>query len=258
MKRVRGTRSLIFILAIPVFLLFPGLVFSAASEGGPLKVTHDRKTDLLNVEARGRSLKTLLQRISLLTGVEILVDDAIEKNIHVIVSNKKLEMGLKQIIRSAGGLSYVMIFSDRKSEKKGPLLLTVKIMPAGKEKTAPLKPVVGLLRETVIHSYHPSGARANQGDTPVADYARRRWEERLERMSPEQRERVMKQIEDRQAVQKMREERKEKSKKKKKERQEKRKARDEALKERNPERYELMMKRREDVRERAKERNRAQ
>ncbi len=92
------------------------------------KVSYDRASDSLTVEARGLPLTTVLARIAELSAVEILVAPGIEKKISIKINGLSLEEGLKRITR---GLSHAMVFSEGEGKGAKPLLISIKIIPKG-------------------------------------------------------------------------------------------------------------------------------
>jgi type II secretory pathway component GspD/PulD (secretin) len=98
-----------------------------------LNVSYDTKNDRLTVDAKKVPLTQILAQISEQSGVEILVDPSVEKDISIYLPAQPLKKALKQIAR---GLNYAMYYNDEDSR-----LVAMKIVPKGKQGSSNLVPV---------------------------------------------------------------------------------------------------------------------
>ncbi|MEC4675801.1 MAG: hypothetical protein VST72_02615 [Nitrospirota bacterium] len=245
--RMRYIRLRLFLLG----LMLAVLAGQAEAADGP-EVFYDKATDRLSVEADSASLKGLLARIAFLTGVEFLIDPAVEQPVSIMLKERPLEKGLKRIVKSLD-LSYAMMYQKKegRDEAAGPLLITMKIVPKGMENPN-LVPVVDVKGEAVIRSFSGRPLREGRKLSSIFDYAEKRWQARLNKMSAEERKQIEDDIKQRQERRAARMEEKEKRRaereKRKAERQVRRQAAEEELKESNPELYELRQQQREELR----------
>ena len=230
---------------------------SAASAGEPA-VTYDKATDGLSVGADSVSLKGLLARIALLSGVEFLIDPEVEQPVSITFKDCSLERGLKKIMQVLD-LRYAMIYQKKKGQDPAaePLLISMKIVPEGKENNPNLilEPVVDVNGEAVIRSLSPSKAPRGGDRMPAAifDHAKERWQARLNKMSDEKRESIVEHMQRRQAK---RTARMEEMKNRRAERETKRAQHqdrsvdaEEKLRASNPELYDLRQQQREEIRQ---------
>jgi len=225
----------------------------------PLTI-YDKNTDLLTVDVREIPLKVLLGKIAILSGVEIEMDSSVDQPISIAMEDRRLEDGLGQIARVLG-LNHAMIYQKEEGaeESAETTLIYMKIVPKVASGKSNLVPVIALEHEAFIRSKPtPEHRREESPPTPTMfDYARQRWEARMENLPEEERER----LEEKTQEQLDRLERKKQKKveqraeheKKRAEREAKRQAKDEELKATNPERYELKMQRREEIRQKVTE-----
>lgn len=242
--------TLMLLLLSALFILPSG--GNAGNEKINPLVSYDESRDIIDVTAKNVSLKGLLARISLMSGVEILMDPNAEKKISIAIKGASLEAGLKRIVR---GLSSAMIYEE--DEKKGKVLLVaMRVFKKNGPNKAKLISVATLENEIAIHSAPPRKDERGGSDREVPsimNFASQRWQVRLEKLSEEKREQILEKIKDRQDKRKAqratREKIREKMEKRRAGREAERSKRDEELKKRNPERYDLMMKRRQEIRE---------
>ena len=118
-------------------------------------VVYNKATDSLSLKAQNASLKGLLARIGLLSGVEFLMDPNAERQISITIKDMPLEAGLKRIMKS-NNLDHAMVFqkTEESDGAAAPLLVSVKVVPQGNtlNKNASLAPVVAVEGEVVIRS----------------------------------------------------------------------------------------------------------
>lgn len=250
--RMRYIWLRLFLLGL-MLAVFAG---QAESAEGP-EVFYDKATDCLSVKADNASLKGLLSRIAFLTGVEFLIDPAVEQPVSIMLKERPLEKGLKRIVKSLD-LSYAMMYQKKegRDEAAGSLLITMKIVPKGMENPN-LVPVVDVKGEAVIRSFIGRPLREGQKLPSIFDYAEKRWQARLDKMPAEERKQIEDDIKQRQERQAARMEEKEKRRaereKRKAEHQARRQAAEDELKESNPELYELRQQQREELRQQVTE-----
>jgi hypothetical protein len=167
----------------------------------PSAVIYDRDTDLLTVKAEDVSLRELLAKISLLTGVEMLMDPEVEQNVSIILGETPLQSGLKQMMRIFD-LNHAMIFESVKGEggSEEHLLVSMKIVPKGKLDSPNLVAAVDPVGEAIVRtltSDTPADTAVSGQDEVAAElpsmlnYAEARWQARLKKMPKERRDALM-------------------------------------------------------------------
>jgi hypothetical protein len=149
---------------------------------GP-QVRYNAVTDQLSLDASGASLTGLLQRIARQSGVEILVDPAVERNVTLHIDQQPLEQGIRNLTR---GLNTILVHDIRDVPGKGAqnLLVGIKLLPAGQTNTARLVPVLSPEAEALARG---------SGKDPAGKFnttADERRAARLAKLPPEQRERL--------------------------------------------------------------------
>ena len=240
-------------------LVLVAFVAPTAFASGP-EVTYDKATDRLSVGADMVSLKGLLARIALLSGVEILMDPEVEQPVSITLKDRPLEKGLKKIMQVLN-LRYAMIYQEKEGQDQSaePLLISMKIVPEGKENNPHpnLVPVVDVNGEAVIRSLSRRPRRAGETVPTIFGYAEERWQARLNRMPEEKRIRIEEDMKQRQEKRAARaeevENRRAERKKKVAEHQARRLAAEEKLRASNPELYELRKQQREEIRQQVME-----
>ena len=165
-------------------LVLVAFVGTAAFAGGP-EVIYDKVTDRLSVQADMASLKGLLARIALLSGVEFLMDPEVEQPVSITLKDRSLEQGLKKIMQTLN-LRYAMIYQKEagQDQSEEPLLISMKIVPEGKVNNPNLHfaPVVDVNGEAVIRSISRRPRREGQTPPSIFGYAEKRWQDRLKKM----------------------------------------------------------------------------
>ncbi len=240
-------------------LVLVAFVVQIASAGEP-EVIYDKATDRLSVEADMVSLEGLLARIALLSGLEFLMDPEVEQPVSITLKDRSLEKGLKKIMQTLD-LRYAMIYQKKEGQDQSaePLLISMKIVPKGKENNPHLNlvPVVDVNGEAVIRSLSRRPRRAGQTVPTIFSYTQERWQARLNRMPEEKRNRIAEDMKQRQEKQAARaeevENRRAERKKKVAEHQARRLAAEEKLRASNPELYELRKQQREEMRQQVME-----
>ena len=180
--------AVLLLNAAPLFAADSGEPAAAALPAAQQQVHYDPATDRLTLDVRDMSLTQLLARISAQTGVEILIDPALERPVTVAMQDQPLEAGLTTLTRE---YNTVMIHDQRDVPGKGSqtLLITIKLLPRGQTNTALLRPALSPEAEAVMRASgrDPAGTPGNAGgDARVS--ARRAA--RLEKMTPEQRAKI--------------------------------------------------------------------
>ena len=164
----------------------------AAAKKGP-EVVYDKVSDRLSVKAEKTSLKGLLARIALLSGVEFLMDLAAEQPISINIENMTIEAGLKKIVKS-NSLDYAMVYQKKEGQLPSaePLLISMKIVPKGMGMgpNSKLLPVENVNGEAVIRSFSRRPPRAGETPPSIFSYAEERWQARLSEMSEEKRKQI--------------------------------------------------------------------
>ena len=226
------------------------------------EVIYDKATDRLSVGAEMVSLKGLLARIALLSGVEFLIDPEVEQPVSITLKDRSLENGLKNIMQTLN-LRYAMIYQKEAGQDQSaePLLISMKIVPEGKENNPNLilASVVDVKGEAVVRSLSSSKAPRGGDQMPAAifDHAKERWQARLNKMPEEKRERIVEHMQRRQAKRtahmvEMKNRRAERE-TKRAQHQDRRIAAEEKLRASNPELYELRKQQREEIRQQVME-----
>lgn len=240
--------------------LFLGMLLLAAFAGqtmaaGKPVVQYDRASDRLSVKAENVSLKALLARIGLLSGVGFFMDPKAEQSVSIALKEEHLERGLKKIM-TAHDLSYAMIYErpqNPDSSTQTPLLIAVKVAPGGSRPgaSATAVPIMDVEGEAVIRSF--PGRPSKMGETlpTIFDHAQKRWQARLQRMTEQQRRKLEARMKEHQARQAARREKREKQRAEHAARmsqlQAAYQAAEDELKESNPELYELRRQQREEL-----------
>lgn len=149
-------------------------------------VRYDSETDRLTVDARSESLTSVLTRISRQSGVEILVDPAVERLVTVSIKDQPLEKVIGQLTR---GLNTVMVYDLRSLPGKGEqnVLVRVQLLPKGQTNTALLIPLLSPEAEAMLRA-----DRQDTTGTRVDNLVYERRMARLEKLPAEKRARLEK------------------------------------------------------------------
>jgi type II secretory pathway component GspD/PulD (secretin) len=250
---ITGWRQLC--LGVLLLALFAGQ--TAAAEK-PV-VLYDKASDKLSITAENVSLKELLARIGLLSGVGFFMDPKAEQPVSAALKDEHLERGLKRIM-TAHGLSYAMIYERPQNQAlstQAPLLIAMKVAPGGSGPGAATVPIIDVEGEAVIRSFPARPSKNGEQLPSMFDHAQERWQARLQKMSAKQRRKLEAKMKEQQAKQAARREKREtrraERKSKRIQKQAKRQAAEDKLKETNPELYELRRQRREELRQQIKD-----
>jgi len=223
-----------------IILLLAGKVAGAAETIVP--VEYDRETNLLSVHVKEASLKEVLGRIAVKSGMEFQFHPDAEQEVTIEIKQRPLEAALKSLTR---GLNTVLVHDTLPGEPQ-PILIGMQILPAGQHDSRGLQPLLNPEGEAFIQEKRRARleekARPPRARPGIRDYAEQRWLARLEKKPEEERQRLVEQARqklDRKAAQKAA--REEKRAKRKEERAAKHAAREaekharlEALKQQDP------------------------
>lgn len=176
-------------LCIGMVLMFT-LFLSAAAIAVDMRpqVRYDSTADRLTVIAQEIPLSKLLVHIAVASGIEILMDPAADRSVSITLRDKPLEAGLKQLVR---GLSYAMFYGSKTSDgskPSPPLLITMKVLPQGKEDSTALVPVVTLEKEARARAVAVGSTPRPSG--PSTGYSAERWQMRLDKLPEATRQRL--------------------------------------------------------------------
>lgn len=231
------------------------LAFIGAVEAEPSHpvISYDKKTDLLSVTATEASYKDTLATIASLSGIEIRMDPRAEHRITLTLSGVPLEQALQQLSRQT---SIIFVYADTQSEnnKEKPvanksLLISMQVLPEGKTNNDALHLLLAPRGEAFIRE--KDRYAVPEKEAKIFSYAQQRWEARLKKMPPAQREQLLQDAtEKRDQVIKRRAEREQRKAahaQKRLEHEQQRQARLEELKVINPQLYELKTSQQQDI-----------
>lgn len=239
--------------------LLLGSVFSlnsfAQTDAAHPAISYDKKTDELTLAAKDASYKETMAQVAALTGIEILMDPKAEHNLTITLSKTPLEKALKDLGRNS---SVAFVYSDIKTENTKDktattrtIITSMQILPKGEAGIGNLQPLLAPAGEAFIHE-------KNRQFTPKKElqafnFAQQRWDARLKKMPPEQREKLQadatKKVNDIEKRKEKQEQRKEERTKIRQTREQERLADQERMKAENPELYEFKLKQREEARQ---------
>jgi hypothetical protein len=238
-------------------ILFLAFVAGGAAAAEKPVVQYDKASDKLTIKAENVSLKELLARVGLLSGVGFFMDPKAEQPVSVTLKEEHLERGLKKIM-TAHDLSYAMIYErppNQAASTQAPLLIAMKVAPGGSGPGigAAAVPIMDVEGEAVIRSFPGRPLKEGEKRPSMFDHAQKRWQARLQNMSEKQRRKLeakMEEHRERQAArQEKREARRAEREAKRAQKQAERQAAEDELKESDPELYELRRQQREELRQ---------
>lgn len=153
-----------------------------------LQVRYDRAADRLSVHAERAPLSEVLKQVAARSGLEVLMDPAAEREVDVGFDALALEQGVKRI---AGDLGTAMFYSRPAGDADAaPMLTTVHVLAPGTGE-ANLLPLLDPTGEIAVRA--ATSVRGTVTPGGVLDHARRRWEARVARMSPERQQSYLEQ-----------------------------------------------------------------
>ena len=148
-------------------------------------VSYDKTNDHLSVTAEAASLKRVLGKIALKSGIEVLFDDEADEPLSINIQSIALENGVKQILK---GRNHILRY-DR-NEKGKLLLIGAMILPAGEQDTGRAKRLMAIDDE----AYHRAKSQLSLKQVQKIDRANERWQARLGELSPERRQVMEKRV----------------------------------------------------------------
>ncbi|MBI3772433.1 MAG: hypothetical protein HY272_07020 [Gammaproteobacteria bacterium] len=161
-------------------LLWSGVLSAAVSVQNP-QIRYDLKQDRLSIQAQDVALKTIMTRIAFVSGIEVMIDPAVDRTVSANFKDESLEEGIRRITR---GLNTIYQYSSKKPNSKS-LLIGARLLPSGKSDTSALVPVMSLEQEAVIRTMNQAGV-AQQGTR-----LHERWNLRLQNLPSAQRQYVL-------------------------------------------------------------------
>jgi len=162
------------------------ILFAASVSASNALVEYVAKTNKLSVYAEKQPLQNVLTLVALKTGLEILFDASIDKNITTTINNMPLEKAVRQIVRKTNHVFYYK--TNPKTKKQ--LLVGLKVFPAGKHDESSLTPLVTkkgdfyLMRKT----------QSDLKNTSENNFAYVRRMVRYKNLDPEQRENINREL----------------------------------------------------------------
>lgn len=229
--------------------------FSVAFASEPdTYVRYDANSDLVSVRAHDVSLFEVLKQFSLVSGVEILADETLDRKITFVASAIPVERAIKQLTQ---GMSVAIFYDELADERM--LVSQVRLLPKGVHDASRATSILEIKHAATVYAKHSANQERQlrraemQSNIESYDYIETRWLSRLSRLPLELREQVNsvvdthKQRQDKLLLQF--EERNAIAVKAKDEMDERKRLRDEELRERNPDRYLLRQQRLEEARE---------
>lgn len=163
-----------------VTLLWSGVLSAAVSVQNP-QILYDIKQDRLSIQAQDVPLKAIMSRIAFVSGIEVMIDPAADRNVSANFKNESLEEGIRRVTR---GLNAIYQYTDKKSGAKS-LLIGARLLPPGKSDPSALVPVMSLEQEAVIRTMNQAGV-AQKGTR-----LHQRWNLRLQNLPLAQRQHVL-------------------------------------------------------------------
>ena len=178
-----------FLLQLLAFITISSTTLLHAEETSPSKiVSYDKANDQLNVSAETVSLKRVLGKIAMKSGIEVLFDDKADEPLSINMQSVPLEHGIKQILK---GRNYLLRY-DR-NEKDELLLIGAMILPAGEQDTGRAKRLVAIDDE----AYRRAKSQLSLKQVRKSDKANERWQARLGELPPERRQMMEKRVSER-------------------------------------------------------------
>lgn len=179
MKRLEPTSTLLRLLAF--IALSMASVVQADETTPSTMVSYDKTTDQLSVTAQAVSLKLVLGKIALKSGIEVLFDDEADEPLTINIQSVPLENGVKQILK---GRNHALRY-DR-NDKGKLLLIGAMILPAGGQDQERAKPLVAMDDE----AYHRAKSQLSLTQVEKLDAVNERWQARLSELPPERLQKI--------------------------------------------------------------------
>ena len=140
-------------------------------------VSYDRANDHLSITADAASLKRVLGKIALKSGIEVLFDDAADEVLTINFQSLPLDDGVKQILK---GRNHILSY-DRDEKTNKSLLIGVMVLPAGEQDRGRAKRVMAMDDE----SYYRAKSQLSLEQVQKIDMANERWQARLGKLPPD-------------------------------------------------------------------------
>lgn len=121
-----------------IALFSVGMSFPALGKEGPAMVRYDAESQRISIAAEDAPLGSVLREISQATGIEILVDPAIDTRVDVTVKAQPIENAMKIMLRNG---NYVLKYGTRENVT---YVTSIAVLPKGLENNPNLKPVRAL------------------------------------------------------------------------------------------------------------------
>jgi len=170
--------ALYLLLLLSLCSLIPAHADKLSKTQQSKAISYNKSNDRLTVDIENISLKLLLGKISIQTGMEVLFDDAAEEKLSIEIGPVPLEQGLKNILRNRN-----FIFRYQKDEKENQFLVGVLVLPEGAHDTGRAKRVIAIDNE----AYNRTLSQMSLEQVNNIDKANERWQLRMKNMSPERR-----------------------------------------------------------------------
>ncbi len=168
---------------LAVFFLLGVMEVNSAEGLSPQKLQYDPNNDVLTLQVEQVSLKTVLSRIAMLSGIEVLMDPRVEQQVSVTIQNQPLEQGLKQLVR---GMNSVFRYGESGSTMGAkPLLVGLSLLPQSDADGQMLEPLLSMEGEAMLRTMTK---RSQASDNRLVG---QRWDQRLAQLPPAHRERII-------------------------------------------------------------------
>lgn len=177
------TKSKAHVNVLLTLLLSLVLTEAHSANGLPSQaLKYDPNSDELSVTVEQGSLKAVLSRIAILSGIEVLMDPRVEQQISVAIEKQPLESGLKQLVR---GMNSVFRYDNAETENSKPLLVGLNLLPRSDADESMLQPVLDIEGEAMLRTM-TQRSQATENKLVV-----QRWEQRLEQLPADYREHIV-------------------------------------------------------------------
>lgn len=168
---------------LAMLLSFALVETSGANAVSQQTLQYDPNNDELSVHVEQASLKTVLSRIAMLSGIEVLMDPRVEQQVSVEIEKQPLEAGLKQLVR---GMNSVFRYGESASAQDSkPLLVGLNLLPQSEVDEQMLEPLLSIEGEAMLRTMTQ---RSQATDNRLVS---QRWDQRLEQLPSDYRERIV-------------------------------------------------------------------
>ena len=181
-------KYLYLIRSVLTLLMFVSATAVSAVEAEKLnKVFYDKGNDRLTVTVEDVSLRLVLSRISLSSGLEVMFDDAAEDVLTIDLQSNSLKDGLERILK---GRSSIMRYS--RDDKGEVILVGVMVLPTGVQDQGRAKRLVSVEDE----AYYRAKSELTMEQYQQVNMAKQRWQARLDELPLKLREAMEKHVEE--------------------------------------------------------------